>query len=339
MSDLPSAGPYAFTLNDVNRSDVATSQPVLEAGARPHGAAEPRRVSTSNWNLNEQTAFEHGESEPARRGADPGRRGAERREPVRRQPEPVLGEADELVHRADRVQQQSEVSSRETLRLAQGGELGPRPDRLLRVVVQPLSVDAPAAPGILRARSRSRALQPYAPTANIDKAYALAAGHLKDGRITVYFRSSGSLNQAQAENVRRALLSIGFDYANITMKGFPGGEIYDAMGRAGSDFDLAVSLGWCNVQGSPFLPFGGVPPFFPDLPQYRGKIAAALRLEGNARAAALGKLDLDIMRNVAPVAVTNIYNNRYFFSNRVDPRSLEYHRVYQDWSIPALALK
>ena len=45
------------------------------------------------------------------------------------------------------------------------------------------------------------------------------------------------------------------------------------------------------------------------------------------------------MRNVAPVAVTNTYNNLYFFSDRVDPRSLRYHRVYQDWSIPALALK
>jgi hypothetical protein len=33
------------------------------------------------------------------------------------------------------------------------------------------------------------------------------------------------------------------------------------------------------------------------------------------------------------------YNNRYFFSNRVDPRSLRYHGVYEDWSIPALALK
>ena len=45
------------------------------------------------------------------------------------------------------------------------------------------------------------------------------------------------------------------------------------------------------------------------------------------------------MRNVAPVAVSEHYNNRYFFSNRVDPRSLEYHAIYQDWSIPALALK
>ena len=28
------------------------------------------------------------------------------------------------------------------------------------------------------------------------------------------------------------------------MKGFTGGDIYTAMGKRGSDFDLAVSLGW-----------------------------------------------------------------------------------------------
>jgi hypothetical protein len=37
--------------------------------------------------------------------------------------------------------------------------------------------------------------------------------------------------------------------------------------------------------------------------------------------------------------VTNTYNNLYFFSNRVAPKSLRYHGVYQDWSIRALALK
>ena len=97
---------------------------------------------------------------------------------------------------------------------------------------------------------------------------------------------------------------------------------------------------WAGVPttrdpGSTFLPG----PFFPNNPKYQNKIAAALRLKGSARATALGKLDLEITRNVAPVAVTNTLNNLYFFSNRVDPRSLEYHRVYQDWSIPALALK
>ena len=45
------------------------------------------------------------------------------------------------------------------------------------------------------------------------------------------------------------------------------------------------------------------------------------------------------MRNFAPDAVMRTYNNRYFFSDRVDPRSLRYHGIYQDWSIPALSLK
>ncbi len=45
------------------------------------------------------------------------------------------------------------------------------------------------------------------------------------------------------------------------------------------------------------------------------------------------------MKNVAPVVVTTRTTSGFFFSNRVDPQSLEFHRVYQDWSIPALALK
>jgi ABC-type oligopeptide transport system substrate-binding subunit len=194
----------------------------------------------------------------------------------------------------------------------------------------------PAYPGSI---TKPR-LQPYAPTARIEKARRIAAGHFKDGRITVYYRSSGSTNQAQAEKVRLTLVNLGFDPANITMKGLTGGDIYTVIFRKGSDFDLAVSLGWCSDppstgDASSFLPG----PFFPYNAKYRNKIAAALRLKGKARATALGRLDLEIMRNVAPVAVTNTYNNLYFFSNRVDPHSLRYHRVYQDWSIPALALK
>ena len=45
------------------------------------------------------------------------------------------------------------------------------------------------------------------------------------------------------------------------------------------------------------------------------------------------------MNTLAPVAVTRTYNNRYLFSNRVNPKSLVYQGIYQDFSIPALALK
>ena len=100
----------------------------------------------------------------------------------------------------------------------------------------------PGFPGSITAKK----LQPYAPTSNIAKARSLAAGHFRSGRITVYFRSSGATNNAQAEIVRRDLIRLGFDEANITMKGFTGGNIYDAWGVRGNDGDIAVSMGSCS---------------------------------------------------------------------------------------------
>ncbi len=72
---------------------------------------------------------------------------------------------------------------------------------------------------------------------------------------------------------------------------------------------------------------------------YDAKIAAARKLPPAQRAKALGKLDIQLMKNVAPLAPMGYYNSLFFFSNRVDPRSLVYSGVYQDLSIPALSLK
>jgi hypothetical protein len=76
-----------------------------------------------------------------------------------------------------------------------------------------------------------------------------------------------------------------------------------------------------------------------DSAKYTHRLEAALRLKTEAQYRALGKLDVDLMKDVAPTVVLGVYNNRYFFSSRVDPRSLVYQNVYTDWSIPALALK
>ena len=65
----------------------------------------------------------------------------------------------------------------------------------------------------------------------------------------------------------------------------------------------------------------------------------AARLVGPNRLKVYGQLDLDIMKQAAPMAAERTYNNRYFFSNRVDPKALVYPGMYQDWSIPAFALK
>jgi hypothetical protein len=98
----------------------------------------------------------------------------------------------------------------------------------------------------------------------------------------------------------------------------------------GSDLDMGVSIGYCGVRDSYVL----LKSFVGDNPKYSRKLKAARK-----RPKVLGRLDLDISRNLAPVAVMRTYNNRYFFSDRVDPRSLAYSGAYSDWSIPALSLK
>ena len=73
--------------------------------------------------------------------------------------------------------------------------------------------------------------------------------------------------------------------------------------------------------------------------RFQSRLGALERLRGAARLRALGRLDLDLMTTLAPVVATRTYNGRFYFSGRVEPKSLVYVGVYQDWSIPALALK
>jgi hypothetical protein len=90
-------------------------------------------------------------------------------------------------------------------------------------------------------------------------------------------------------------------------------------------------MGFC---GEPPHSHGVLKGFVADNAKYSRKLDAARK-----RPKVLGRLDLEITRTLAPAAAMRTYNNRYFFSDRLDPRSLKFNRVYQDWSIPALALK
>ena len=172
---------------------------------------------------------------------------------------------------------------------------------------------------------------------------------MRDGKITVYYRSSGTINPAQAEIVRQDLINVGFSQENITMKGFSGGDIYTALGMRGSDADIAVSIASCGdfADAEDWIRslFYGSANYFTNysqmnLARWNRKIDAASKLVGpKQRLEAFGRLDIEIMKKVAPIAVERTFNNRYFFSDRVDPKSLVYQGIYQDWSIPALALK
>jgi ABC-type oligopeptide transport system substrate-binding subunit len=196
-----------------------------------------------------------------------------------------------------------------------------------------------------------RTSNPYPLAPNVAKARSLAAGHFKNGKITVYYRSSGTINPAQAQIVRNDLINLGFQSGNITMKGFSGGNIYTAMGVKGNDADMGVSMGWCSDYPDPYdwiniLLYGGgiiaennVNYSYFDSPVWNKKMEAAARLVGPNRLKVYGQLDLDLMSKAAPMAVERTYNNRYFFSNRVNPKGLVYQGIYQDFSIPAEALK
>jgi ABC-type transport system substrate-binding protein len=177
-------------------------------------------------------------------------------------------------------------------------------------------------------------LQPYGVRANIPKARRIAAGHYKDGQVILAYRSGNSGRDARAQLVRRDLTLLGL---NVTMR--PVDDPYLPGGR----WDLFVGFGLCldGADPSDFLAtlWSSRNPWWPESTRYDAKIRNANALRGQARVEAFGKLDVEIMKNLAPTVVTSSYNNRFFFSNRVDPRSLRYHGVYSDWSIPSLALK
>ena len=157
------------------------------------------------------------------------------------------------------------------------------------------------------------------------------------------YRDNSPANDGQADVVRRNLVALGFEPGNIEMRP------YSPVGGFPERWDLAANLGWCADGPDPydlFYPLLYLPDAWnPGQPGvlagtgYQRKLKAAAKLTGMHRLRALGKLDLEITANVAPYVAMRTYNSRYFFSNRVDPRSLTYSGVYQDWSIPALALK
>jgi ABC-type transport system substrate-binding protein len=336
MTTIPSAGPYAYSRNDVNTLTSLRRNPFYRSGP---GRTRPHNLSGLDvqWNLDEGQAFNQvmsGELDegplPAALLWDPGVRYDVNKTRFWSMPTNCTGYlamnlANDLFKGNANLRKAINFAiSRRDYTNQAGAYAGQPWSHLLN----------PGVPGW-------RKEQPYPlEKPNLAKARRLAAGHFRDGKITVYFRSSGASVQAQAQIVRQDLINLGFSRENVTMKGFSGGGIYDAMGRQGNDADIGVSVSWCSEYPDPAQSFGAALSYSHlNNPKWIGKIAAAGKLVGQERDEAFGQLDLDIMRQVAPVAIERLYNNRYFFSDRVNPKSLVYQGIYQDWSIPALALK
>ncbi len=325
MADLPTAGPYAFALHDVSRLTKLRRNPFWKRGP---GRSAPRNLDgvDVNWNLNEETAFQMVKANELDEGPLPA---AE-----------VQGVANQYGVNRTRFwvkavgclgwialnNHKGLFKDNPPLRRAVNWAID-RTDYLASTSPYGMSpwthLIPPGFPGSIT----KRVLQPYGARADIDKARQIAAGHYGDGQVVLAYRA-GRPGDTRVEVVRRDLTRLGLTVTLAPFFDFP---------PPTSQWDLLL-YGWC-LDGTAD-PGDFVAAVRGSLsPEYAVKVQKANGLTGEARLKAFGKLDIEIMKNLAPLVVMNAYNNRFFFSNRVDPKSLKYHAVYQDWSIPALALK
>ena len=343
-TNLPSAGPYFMTRNDPDKLTQLRQNKNWKKGP---GRNRPRNLAGVDvqWNLNEQTAFNQTLANQIDEGPLPA---AE-----------VEGVAKKYGVNKTRFWTKAINCTGylpfNTSRSLFKGNLGLR--KAINYVINRKDYTSQAGP--FAGQPWTHIFNPGVPgwknvsiyKQNLATAKKLAKGHFKSGKINVGFRSSGTTNPAQAQIVRRDLIRLGFKAGDINMKGFSGADLYDAMGKRSTDLDMGVSMGWCSDYPDPYdwinilLYGGGIQAennvnysYFND-PKWNGKMEKAARLVGPQRLKVYGQLDLDIMQQAAPMAIERTYNNRYIFSNRVNPKSLLYQGIYQDWSIPALALK
>jgi ABC-type oligopeptide transport system substrate-binding subunit len=336
VAAYPSAGPYFFSRNDPNVLTQLRRNPYY-SGRRPRNL----RGLDVRWNVSETSAFRQVQAGTLDEGPLPvvNVRAVAKAYGVNRtrfwvQPTSCV---DMLPLNSQRPLFRKNLPLRRALnwvvnRRALAAQAGPYARTPWTHLLPP------TFPGSVTARK----LQPYRGAPNVRKARRLAAGHLRKGPINIGYRSSIPSAAARARLVRAYLLMLGVASRRIKLKAYNGADLYDVMGKRYGDVDIGVGLGWCADYSAgsfsfldlAFAPWSGI-----DSPRYRAKLSAAKRLNGSAKDRALGQLDVEVTSALAPQVVLGVYNNRYFFASRVDPRSLVYQNVYTDWSIPALALK
>jgi ABC-type oligopeptide transport system substrate-binding subunit len=331
MDDLPTAGPYTFALNDANRLTELRRNPYWKRGP---GRTAPRNLDgvDLSWNLDEQVAFEMVKANQLDEGPLPSAevQGVANQYGVNKtrfwvKPVSCLGWIP-LNNRRGLFQDNA------PMRRAVNWAID-RTDYLSNAAPYAMTPWTHFIPSGFPGSITKKSLQPYGARANIATARRIAAGHYRDGQVVLAYRSVTASNRVRAEGIRRDLTLLGLTVTMAPYIDFP----------KGNDWDLDVGYGFCmdGVDPADFLLdiWRYHAPWWPVSTKYDVKVRNANRLIGQARVRALGRLDVEIMKNLAPSIVTNTYNNRYFFSNRVDPKSLKYHAFYSDWSIPALALK
>jgi peptide/nickel transport system substrate-binding protein len=137
-----------------------------------------------------------------------------------------------------------------------------------------------------------------------------------------------------AEHVKAQLAKIGID---VTIQAFPRAVQFVRGGTRGEPFDITLE-GWhldyldpydfmFLLDGSTLRPANNVNFSYFDHQPYIDRLRAANLLSGEARFAALGQLDVDTMRDWAPIAPFVNDHTRLFYSERIGCHY--YHPAYE----------
>jgi YVTN family beta-propeller protein len=155
----------------------------------------------------------------------------------------------------------------------------------------------------------------YPFTPNVSAARRLAG---VQRRTAIFYKSNGVTEARFAQIVKQNLGAIGID---VVVKTFA--DVQSQIARPGEQFDLfgPISFGAgypdpAQLLGLPGTGVLGSLPFFDD-PSYKRKVTVASRLSGPRRYLAYGALDVDTVRNAAPVVSLGNRLSREFFSARM----------------------
>jgi peptide/nickel transport system substrate-binding protein len=157
---------------------------------------------------------------------------------------------------------------------------------------------------------------------NLAKARQLARGHLRAGKAVLYVNDL-PLTLGIGQTLKQQLLAIGLD---VEVRGIPGPALATRLSTPGEPFDMTF-LVTPNVDY--YDPYAFLNLLFESRfigrtnwsnlrsPKYDRLLRVASHLRGEARLRAYGRLDVQLARNVAPIAATSYITEPTLVSKRV----------------------
>lgn len=335
-NDLPSAGPYYVSAREPNRSVVVKKNPFYK-GKRPRNLNQISIKTQTNLEASYREVLANQADYtlilPATAAAELGRRFGTTKGQFRVTPSAcisyiAMNNRNPLF--SGNVGLRKAVNytiNRQGLISILGAYAGIPTDQILPI----------GFPGF-----RNANIYPNRP--NLSKAKKLASGKLRSAK-GVYFYSTTGTGPDRMELVRNSLKQLGI---TIEPKGLRGLAVYDAAGKKNSEHAFSTG-GWCQDYPDPYdfinvLLYGGAiqEENNNNIAYFTAgnkKMERAARLLGAARLKAYGDLDIDIMKNQAPWAPWLNPSHHFFYSSRVDPKSIVFQPIYEESPYNLLALK